>query len=123
MLGQKLTRFAKLYWLRKYTMPLIFWIIAVPVFFYVLMEAFPLVTLSWIAEARRRFRSYLVNRYGRKMARDFIEELRLKYAKQGYDMKHLDKQIEKLKPMIVEKLGTRYANDFLGEPSIFEKEF
>lgn len=67
-------------------MPIIFWIIAVPVCIYALMETFPLVTLSLIAEARRKFRSYLINRYGRKMAKGFIRELRSKYAKEGCDI-------------------------------------
>lgn len=38
-------------------------------------------------------------------------------------MEHLDKQIEKLTPMIIEKLGARYTDDFLAEPSFLEREF
>lgn len=81
------------------------------------------MTLSWIAQARRKFRSYLVNRYGQKIAKEFIRELRIKYAKQGCDMEHLDKQFEKLRPMIEERLGNDYADDFLGKPSFWEREF
>ncbi len=104
-------------------MPIIFWIIAVPVFFYALMEAYPLVVITWTASAKRGFRTYLVKRYGRKMANEFIAEKRAKYAKMRVDMEHLDKQFEKLRPMIEERLGNNYADDFLGEESFLEREF
>lgn len=104
-------------------MPVIIWIIAVPVFLYALVEACPLVVITWTARAKRGFRSYLVKRYGRKMANEFIAEKRAKYAKMGVDLKHLDKQFEKLRPMIEEKLGNNYADDFLGRQSFLEREF
>lgn len=104
-------------------MSLIVWIITIPVLIFGLMEAYPRHALAIIAELRRRFRLYLINRYGQKAAEAFMEQMRVKYAGKGFDMEEFERLLEECRPEIVERLGTHYADDFLGEPSYLERYF
>jgi hypothetical protein len=84
---------------------------------------FPEATLAVIAELRRRYRLHLINRCGKKATAAFINDMRAKYERKGYDMEGFDEVIEEYKAELIYRLGTRCANDFLGEPSILERYY
>lgn len=104
-------------------MPVFSWIIAIPLLVFVLMEAFPRSSLAVVAELKRRFRLWLIRSYGGKAADALIDEMRVKYGRQGYDTDDVERTAEEYRTDFVEKLGAQYANDLMGEPSIWERYY
>ena len=103
--------------------PIVFWIIFVPVAVYSWMVANPLKAIAIVAEIKRRFRQYLVSRHGKLLAQDYIVRLRVKCKRRGEDMAELEQVFEEMRTQLEEQLGTRYADEFLGEPTEIERYF
>jgi hypothetical protein len=104
-------------------MPIVIWIIFVPVAIYSWMVANPLKVMQTVAHLKRRFRQHLISRHGKLLADDYIEQLRAKWARRGENMVDLEQLIEEIRPQLEEQLGTQYADEFLGEPTEIERYF
>lgn len=103
------------------------WIAIIPISLYALAVTNPRETRdaarSLVAGLKRRFRLYIANKYGEKAAAVFINELREEYSKQGYDMGQFEEAMLELRPDVVERLGTKVANDLMGEPTPLERYY
>lgn len=71
--------------------------------------------LSLVAKLKRAWRSYLINRHGRRAANSFFAEFRKKAIQQGYSPEAIDSVFREYEDHIVETLGTKAANKSLGE--------
>ena len=82
--------------------------------------AHPLQARSLVAELKRQWRLYLIQRKGESAAADVVQELRVQARNQGMRSEQIEKVISEKWPELVERLGTKATNDSLGEPTSLE---
>ncbi len=98
-------------------MTTLIYFLLIPPLIYLWAQSDPDTFLSWVAKLKRAWRSYLINRHGRQAADSFFVEFRKKAIQQGYSSEAIDSVFRKYDDHIVETLGTKAANDSLGEPT------
>ena len=82
---------------------------------------FPQDALSIIAELKRQQRLRVIRRAGESIANELGQDLHKFAARKGIDRALVDEVLSKNHDMIVERLGSKYADEFLGEPDPNER--
>jgi hypothetical protein len=82
--------------------------------------AHPLQARSLVAELKRQWRLYLIQRKGESAAADVVQAFRVQARNQGVQSEQIEEIISEKWPELVERLGTKATNDSLGEPTSLE---
>ena len=82
---------------------------------------FPQDALSVIAELKRQQRLRVIHHAGESIANELAQDLHKFAARKGIDRALADEVLEQNHDMIVERLGSKYANELLGEPDPNER--
>ena len=83
----------------------------------------PSAELTLVAEFKRGFRRWVIQRHGTAAARLIEKELRVQAGKDRLKQKAVDIVMSQEQERIIQKFGTRYANQFLGFPDPLERDF
>src|SRR5258708_29720182 len=76
-----------------------------------------------VAKLKRRYRLYLIRRYGNIDYQDFANRLKQHMASKGYKKIEAKLFLCEHKDEVIKRLGTRIANAKLGEPTPLERFF
>jgi len=82
---------------------------------------YPDAALALLAELQRQLRQHIIRREGNRAAQTLARKLRIWAAKRRLDADLVEDVINTHKQEIIEGLGSRYANEILGEPSPLER--
>jgi SOS response regulatory protein OraA/RecX len=74
-----------------------------------------------VAHLKRSWRLYLIQHHGDRAAERLFRRLRQEAQRQGIDPEIVEAAIDKHYDEMVWKLGTREANERLGEPTPLER--
>src|SRR5438552_11093099 len=70
-----------------------------------------------VAELKRRWRLYLIKRYGNIEFQNFAAKFRKLIARKGYQKSDVEALLSEHKDLIIERLGVKVVNTKLGEPT------
>ena len=90
-------------------------------FIFTLATLFPQIALSVIAELKRQQRLRVIHHVGESIANELAQDLHKFAARKGIDQALVDEVLEQNHDMIAERLGSKYANELLGEPDPNER--
>jgi hypothetical protein len=96
-------------------------LVLVPLMIYGWAIAHPLQARAMVAELKRQWRLYLIQRKGESAAADVVQELRVQARNQGMKSEQIEEVIYEKWPELVERLGTRATNEILGKPTPLER--
>ena len=82
---------------------------------------YPDAALALLAELQRRLRRHILQCEGNQAAQTLARRLRIWAAKHRFDADLVESVINAHKQEIIERLGSRYANEILGEPTSLER--
>ena len=98
-------------------------IITAIIIFFAWVAYRPDQALALVAELKRRLRLHIIQRTGRQGTQEVAQGLHDWAARQGFDPELVNRVIEEQQEEIFFRLGTKHANDRLGEPTIFERTY
>jgi hypothetical protein len=104
-------------------MNLCFWVITLSLLLYLLAVSSPASTTAVVAELKRRWRLYLIKRYGNTEFQQFAAKFRKRAVRDGYRKSDIETLLSQHKTLVIERLGTRIVNAKLGEPTPLERYF
>ena len=88
-----------------------------------LVLAYPDTIRALLAELLRQNRLACIRSFGKKRADIVFDELRQEALKKGYSEEDIAWVINKHRQFIIEDQGTKAANQILGNPSHYERDF
>ncbi len=95
-------------------------IAAIPFIIWATVVVSPNLAISIVSDIKKKYRLYLINHYGNKAFQKFAANFKKSAKKQGLSVEHADHILEAHKTEIIKKLGTKVADERLGEPSTFD---
>jgi len=98
-------------------------LILIPLVIYAWAAANPVHARSIFAGLKRNWRRYLVRRKGKAAAAKLAHSFREQAQSQGFEREQIDEVISEQWTELVERLGSKEANDSLGEPTPLERYF
>ena len=98
-------------------------LILIPLVIYAWAAANPVHARSIFAELKRSWRRYLVRRKGQAAAAELVHSFREQAQSQGFEREQIDEVISEQWTELVDRLGSKEANDSLGEPTPLERYF
>lgn len=83
----------------------------------------PEKAVALLAELKRRIRLFYIDYFGKKQADRIFHILKMRAIKKGYSEQEIDEFTADYKAELIERCGTRAANEGLGDPDIIERYF